>query len=212
MPDIDTYAVDDDIISLTRTTRKPCLKVYRPEKNMIVVGRGTKADIELRTDECKKDGIDVLKRHGGGCAVVLDPGNVVVSLTYPVNGIGNNNSYFKIISEWIIKALKRIGIDGIYHDGISDLVEAERKIAGACIYRTKDTLYYSTSILVRPSVELMEKYLKHPPREPEYRKGRSHSDFVKAIGSECKPEDIERSLKNELDLNELEESLKNMGG
>jgi lipoate-protein ligase A len=32
-------------------------------------------------------------------------------------------------------------------------------------------------------IEMIEKYLRHPSKEPEYRKGRSHRDFVVGLSS-----------------------------
>ncbi len=124
------------------------------------------------------DEIPVYQRPGGGCAVVIDPGNIVISIVLPVGGFTDSQRYFDSISSYLIGKLTAIGIDGVYRDGVSDLVLNNRKIGGSSIKRAKDYLYYSTTLLVEPKIELIERYLKHPPREPEYRKGRNHNDFV----------------------------------
>ena len=53
--------------------------------------------------------------------------------------------------------------------------------SGSCIYRTRGLLYYSTTLLLDPDLELVERYLPHPPREPEYRRGRPHRDFMTSV-------------------------------
>jgi lipoate-protein ligase A len=35
--------------------------------------------------------------------------------------------------------------------------------------------------LVCPDLSLIERYLKHPKKEPDYRRGRSHKDFLSSI-------------------------------
>jgi lipoate-protein ligase A len=111
----------------------------------------------------------------------VDPGNVIVSAVLPMNGIGNHRGHFKRLSEWLICGLQGAGFADIRREGISDIATGDKKIGGACIYGTKDFLFYSATLLARPRIELMERYLKHPPREPEYRRGRSHSEFVGAL-------------------------------
>jgi lipoate-protein ligase A len=54
-------------------------------------------------------------------------------------------------------------------------------VGGACIHRTRDLLYYSTTLLCAPELALMERYLRHPPREPGYRHGRRHAEFVGSL-------------------------------
>jgi lipoate-protein ligase A len=155
-----------------------------------------------------EDGISLLRRRGGGCAVVVDPGNVIVSAVLPMNGIGNHREYFRWLSDWLIEGLREIGILNIRRAGISDLAIQDKKIGGACIYCTKDFLYHSATLLAEPRVELMERYLKHPPREPDYRRGRSHSDFVgmlnegKGEGAERLAAALERAL-SQIDLEEF---------
>mgnify|MGYP000753667588 CR=1 FL=1 len=48
---------------------------------------------------------------------------------------------------------------GVYRDGISDLVLGDRKVGGACIYRTRGLLFYSASLLVAP---ILGRYLDAP--------------------------------------------------
>jgi len=201
---IDSYHFDDDVIKYSLDSSIPAVKVYRPVDRMVVLGRGSKVDDEIRIDGCLKDGIHVLRRRGGGCSVVLDPGNVVVSIALPADGIGQNRRYFRSISEELIRILHKIGLGGIYQDGISDLVMEDMKIAGASIYRTKGLLFYSAALLVNSDLSLIEKYLKHPPREPEYRKSRQHLEFVRSLFSSSKLDDamdVERELGKSLDPN-----------
>lgn len=174
------------------------------------MGRASKMDKEINMDACLQDGCDIYQRHGGGCSVVLDPGNVIVSLTLPLKGIGNNGKYFRIISSWLIEAMDKMGFSGLKHDGYSDLVLKGRKVAGSCIYRTKDVLYYSVSILSDPDISLIHRYLKHPPREPEYRKGRQHRDFVLSMAIDA--EQMIEELKNILDIKDLYANIQTSGG
>jgi lipoate-protein ligase A len=81
-------------------------------------------------------------------------------------------------------------------------------VGGACIHRTRDLLYYSTTLLCVPAVGLMERYLQHPPREPEYRRGRGHADFVGSLLEEPSLEGavrLEAALAEELDLAKLQD-------
>jgi len=113
--------------------------------------------------------------------VVLDTGNVIVSCVLPLSGLGGTSRAFNTLSTWLIDALKHVGIPNIRQEGISDLALGNRKIGGACIYRTKGLLYYSTTLLFQPDLDLVERYLKYPPREPRYRTGRSHSAFMGSL-------------------------------
>jgi lipoate---protein ligase len=178
IPEIGLYIFDDELIAMTSADSVPRTRVYRLPEVVVVPGRSSKLDKELNLDLCLNDNTPILRRKGGGCSVVQDPGNVVVSVAIPAPGIGQINYYFRLLTDRLIEILKSIGIDNIYSDGYSDLVVANRKVAGSCMYRRKDLLYFSVSILVDPRTDLMERYLKHPPREPRYREGRTHSEFV----------------------------------
>ncbi|MFH2002181.1 MAG: hypothetical protein ABIK28_21085 [Planctomycetota bacterium] len=175
------YEYDDELIDATLTDRMPRVRVDRPRRTSVVLGRGSKPEDELDVEACLQDGVPVLKRRGGGCSVVLDTGNLIVSVILPMKGTLNAGKLFDPLSGWLIRGLQQIGIKGVYSDGISDLVLEDRKIGGACIYRSKEILYYSTTLLVHPAMDKVTRYLRHPPREPEYRKGRSHALFMGSL-------------------------------
>jgi lipoate-protein ligase A len=198
---IEKYHFDDDLIAATCLDNQPRFQVYQPYNIMVVIGKGSDPDVELKVQACLEDEVPLYHRAGGGCAVVLEPGNIIVSAVMPSKGIVNITQYFHDYCDWLIQGLSRIGLTNVYREGLSDLVIDNRKIAGACIWNSKDIVYYSASLLVEPQIELMEKYLKHPPREPKYRQGRSHRDFVgqlKPLLSNRTVEDVVSELQDKL--------------
>jgi lipoate-protein ligase A len=189
------YDWDEDLLDAVRRERKAICRIYQPPYTAVVLGRGSRLEVEVNVDEVAKDGIDLLRRRGGGCAVVLDTGNLVISVALPLPGLGGIPPAFENISDWIINALASSGVHGVRREGISDLTRDNRKIGGACIYRTRGLLYYSTTLLLNPGIELVERYLKHPPREPTYRAARSHRDFMGSLVDLATDADIDGFAK-----------------
>jgi len=175
---INSYDEDNDLIAAVVRDKTPQLKIGVPSCPTVVLGKGSKPETELHVDVCLDEDIPLRRRPGGGCAVVIDPGNIIISVVLPTQGIKDNTKYFHALSDWLIQGLHRLGIDRVRGAGISDLTIEDRKIAGASIYRTAEYLYYSATLLVNPRIELIERYLQHPPREPQYRQGRKHRDFI----------------------------------
>ncbi|RMG44370.1 MAG: hypothetical protein D6718_10170 [Acidobacteria bacterium] len=186
---IGPYDADEDLLSAASRTRTGHVRVSRPRRTMVVLGRSGDPRRELLFENCREDGVPILRRRGGGGAVVLDPGNVLVAVAWPLPGLAGIRSAFDAITGWIIDALARIGVPGVERRGTSDLALGERKIGGSCIYRRRDLLYFAGTLLVAPRVELMERYLAHPPREPAYRAGRPHRAFVLALAEAGLPAD-----------------------
>jgi lipoate---protein ligase len=196
LPAFPPYDRDEPLIQAVRDGAGARLSVQRVPSTVVVLGRASKLDLELYHQRCVADGVPVLRRRGGGCAVVLDPGNLVISLALSVPGFGHVDRLWNGLTAWLVSALDRVGVPGLYRDGVCDLVLEDRKVGGAAMYRARDLVYYSTTLLLAPRVELMERYLPHPPREPAYRRGRSHRDFVGALGERPGLEDeLERTLQ-----------------
>ncbi len=178
---IGRYDADDALLAAVRADGIARLTATRPAAPLVVLGAGSKPERELHLEALSSDGIRVARRAGGGCSVVLDPGNVVVSIALPVEGLPGIRTAFDWISGFVIAGLARIGLPGVTCEGISDLALGGRKLAGACIHKDRSLVYYSLTILADPDLGLLPRYLQHPPREPEYRRSRSHLEFVRAL-------------------------------
>ncbi len=203
---IHRFEADKDLFDQVRKTGDPVLRIYRPDETMVVLGRSSKPDVELHVDRILLDDVPIYRRPGGGCSVVLDPGNVVVAVVLPAPGLTKTKEWYDRCTFWLIDALATMGMSGVRKAGISDLAIGDRKIAGSAVYRQKDVFYYAVTFLVDPDLELIPRYLAHPPIEPDYRQGREHLDFVVALRDATDlndPADFERRISDVLDLDEL---------
>lgn len=178
---------DDAMVDQTLQDGRARHRVYTPDHVAVVLGRGSKPEVELRTAAIVADAVTVYRRRGGGCSVVLDPGNLIISLALPVPGLGAIKSSFASISLLLCRLLAACGVPDVKQRGVSDLVVDDRKLGGSCVHRLRDLLYYSATLLVEPDLELLERYLHHPPREPDYRDRRGHRDFVTTLREQGLP-------------------------
>ena len=85
----------------------------------------------------------------------------------------------------MIKSLSEYdpSLERVYQDGLSDLCFEGKKIAGTSLFRSRNYLLYQASILCDGTMPLINRYLKHPSKEPSYRKGKDHSLFVTDLSS-----------------------------
>jgi lipoate-protein ligase A len=177
------YAADDDLVAAVRADGRPRARVYRCPELAVVLGRGSRPAAELHVGTCLADRVPVYRRRGGGCAVVIDPGNLVLIAAVALPGLGRVRESMDRCTDWALELLARCDIRGIARCGISDLTIGERKVGGASLHRTNGFVTYGTTLLVEPDLALIERYLAHPPREPEYRRGRGHLEFVGSLAA-----------------------------
>lgn len=175
------YVRDDDLLDRAREAGAPRFRLYGWEGAAVVIGRGGRQSVELDRAAIAADGVPLYRRAGGGCAVVLDPGNLVLALALPLPGIGGITGAFRTVSAWLAGALAACGVPDVAQRGVSDLAVGDLKIGGSCIHRSRGMVHYGTTLLVAPDLDLVARYLPHPPREPEYRAGRIHREFMGSL-------------------------------
>jgi lipoate-protein ligase A len=172
-----------DAALIRKDSKSDCQQhlAWIPDRTIIVIGNGSDPDTELHLDRLKTDEIPVYRRNSGGCAVLLTPDMFVCSFALYGEGMRDSVGYFSRFNAIVIDALSTLGVDGLAHRGTSDIAVDDRKIAGTALYRNKDVVFYHAIINVAGNVDLMGRYLKPPPRMPDYRRGRTHNNFVTSL-------------------------------
>lgn len=155
---------------------------YEQDTSEVVHGPSCKIQDEIHIDKCAIDKVPVIERRGGGGTVVLSKGMCITIIV----GFRRDRTavpIFREIHEAMISVLASAGIDKLEQQGISDITLDNKKILGSSLYLgTKPPLYYYQScLMVSSELGLLGRYLKHPPREPEYRKSRSHDSFCTTL-------------------------------
>jgi lipoate-protein ligase A len=158
--------------------------VWVPERFCIVLGQSNEPGESIHTAVAEEENIPVYKRPSGGETVILSPNTLVMSFVKRNEPLRSPKRFFSLFNGTIIDSLTSLGVKGLGQKGISDICIGEKKILGSSIYRNKNLLLYHAVLNISEPVSNMEKYLKHPSREPDYRAGRSHADFVTSLAAE----------------------------
>ena len=110
--------------------------------------------------------------------------NVIRKITKETDKFMPSSLFFRETNERIKYTLSLNGVKPLSSKGISDICIGEKKILGSAMHRKENRLVYHAVLNIEEEPYIMEKYLLHPKREPEYRSGRSHSMFVTSLKSE----------------------------
>jgi len=175
------FTLDTDLIDAVRNGKPWAYRTWEPEWTAVVLGRSNQPETEVHEAHCQADGIPVMRRIGGGGTVVLSPGVVVISVAAQVQQQFHYQEYFHQINELVIGALQQLGIKGLSQQGHSDICLDDRKILGSSMYGSRKLIFYTASLLVSNDLGLIDRYLRHPSLEPDYRQGRPHQDFLTTL-------------------------------
>ncbi|KUK13670.1 MAG: lipoate---protein ligase [bacterium] len=154
-------------------------RIWIPSSPFIVLGRFSREEEEIKEESY----LPIKRRLGGGCSVVLYPGTIIVSvaLKRSLREEFFPKDWIAFFNETIISALRDIGINEILEKGWGDIAYGNKKLGGISLYSSKEAILYQLSLLYSIDFKLISENLKHPPREPDYRKGRDHIEFLTSI-------------------------------
>jgi len=201
-PEILPYSLPDQTL-IDPDAAGNAFMVWQPAETVIVLGQSNQAETAVHADLADRDGVPVHKRQSGGQTVILTPRTLVISVRLLSEKLDNPQVYFKRINNLIINALANLGIRNLVEKGISDIAIGEKKILGSSIYRKRNMVFYHAVLNISETPEFIGRYLKHPVREPDYRIGRKHEDFVTSVhlaGYPLAVETIRKALTDMLNL------------
>lgn len=184
-----------------------CLRLWESPQYAVVLGRSCRVADDVRLENCRAEGIPVLRRSSGGGTVLLGPGCLVYSLILPQPADGRPPDLSTVtaaILERIADALNGLA-PGILMQGTSDLTiprpephagsrepfsppvsegisrthsDDTRKFSGNSQRWLRRTLLHHGTLLYDFALDKIARCLALPKLQPEYRAGRSHADFL----------------------------------
>jgi len=153
----------------------------------VVVGVGQNAALEVDLEHCHRNRIAVLRRASGGGCVVVGRGTLQYAFALPytlspaLHEIGSSKT---LCNEMLIGALAQAGVEAELHaDQGGDLGIGDRKAGGLALKRRRRAMLLHGTILTEADIEALALALRHPSREPDYRAGRTHREFLLNLGA-----------------------------
>jgi len=178
----ENLALDEALLEEAEAAAAPSetLRIWEPREPMVVVGRSSRVDDEVRLDTCRELNIPVLRRPSGGAAILAGPGCLMYALVLDyrlrprLRGV--DKAHRRVLGA-LASALE-IRVPGVQCRGTSDLAVGELKFSGNSARCRRNHLLYHGTLLYDFPLRLIERCLKMPPRTPDYRAGRTHDGFV----------------------------------
>jgi len=156
------------------------LRLWQPTSPFVVIGRGSRIAQEVNLAATSEANIPVYRRISGGAAIVAGSG----CLMYAVLLSYSRRPHFRLLDQahsgvmdTIVKAISEFQ-PAVAWKGTCDVVVDNRKVSGNSLRCRRDWLLYHGTLLLDMDLAQVDRYLLHPPREPEYRQQRPHSQFI----------------------------------
>ena len=182
------------------------LRTWIPTDWCVVAGYGNLIAREVDLGRCNELGVPVLRRTTGGGAVVLGPGCLVYSLALHLDGApgllsgdglggvdrppGPAEINLAVMGR-LCAALAR-HVPDLRVAGDTDLAIRHNKVAGNSQRRLRRSFLFHGVILCRADLRMIADLLPMPSREPEYRAGRTHVQFLQNLS--LAPEQVARMI------------------
>jgi lipoate-protein ligase A len=183
----ENLACDEALLdSFERSGGDGCLRFWEPDNYFVVVGYGNQVATEVSAPGCDAGGIPILRRCSGGGTVLQGPGCLNYSLILKIDESGPltsitaaNRFIMERNREAIETEVRRQRPEArVEVRGHTDLALGPLKFSGNAQRRKKHFLLFHGTFLLRFDLALIHKFLQMPSKEPDYRQGRSHKDFL----------------------------------
>jgi lipoate-protein ligase A len=162
-------AIDEAILTARTANRVPnTLRLYRWQPSAVSIGKNQNPHTELYVDNCRKMGIDIVRRiTGGGTVFHSAEGEVTYSVITQTTTLGKDiPTTYQHIYAAITDALRLLGIPADYNTGNAkncpNLTVNNKKISGSAQAIRKSTVLQHGTILLDIDLKKMFTLLRVP--------------------------------------------------
>ena len=143
----------------------------------IVMGSSQKEEQVIHLEKASL--IPIIRRFSAGGCVILDHDTIMVTFIMNKKDVGID-LYPLSIMKWTEKFYQKCLSIPTFSLMDNDYAIGDKKVGGNAQYIKKDRFLHHSSFLWDYNKDYMD-MLKHPPKEPAYRKNRPHHDFLTTL-------------------------------
>jgi lipoate-protein ligase A len=190
----ENLALDEALLLHAEQGGPEVLRFWEWPTPAVVLGAGGRLADDVNEPACLSDGVPILRRASGGGTVLLGSGCLLYSLILaydrapPLAEITPSYCYIFDVLQAALAPL----VPGLHCAGTSDLAVNGRKVSGNSQQRKRRHLLHHGSLLYAFDLGLVGRYLRPPSRQPAYRKGRDHREFLTNLKAGA--EELKRAL------------------
>ena len=162
--------------ALLRGSKDNYCIVNRGSPRAIVMGISGKTSELLDIEKVRRDDIEIIRRFSGGGTVIVDENTLFISVIFNKQAI-DIQPYPEPILRWTSHLYQNSWNIPHFHLIENDYTIGKLKCGGNAQYIKKDRWLHHTSFLWDYKDSNMN-YLLLPPKRPQYRDSRSHSEFL----------------------------------
>lgn len=176
----ENVAMDEAMTRSAAAEGRTSVRLWWAGAPTVVIGRSESPEVVANLEVCRDLGIEVIRRASGGGTVLQMPGVLNYSLTAPAPVLFDIRRTFEVGARYLSRVVASFGLEA-HQRGISDVAVGDLKISGNAMAKRWGGLLLHGTLLYDLDIDLVERCLRHPPREPDYREGRSHREFITTL-------------------------------
>ena len=163
------------------------LRFWEPREHFVVVGYANKVATEVNVAACEARGVPVLRRCSGGGTVLQGPGclnyTLILRITKdrPTHSISAANHFIMERNRTAVEAAIPNLQAPVQVQGHTDLTIGGLKFSGNSQRRRRRFLLFHGTFLIEFNLALISLLLPPPSKQPDYRRDRSHEEFLTNI-------------------------------
>lgn len=160
------------------------LRFWESPEYFVVVGYANKVASEVNVAACDARAIPILRRCSGGGTVVQGPGCLNYALVLgiaadgPTRNISTANQFIMERNRAALQSAIGNQQSAVQVQGHTDLTIDGLKFSGNSQRRRRKYLLFHGTFLLDFNLTLIEELLRMPSHQPDYRRSRSHAEFV----------------------------------
>ncbi len=180
----ENVALDEALLDMAEAANSAddaeVLRLWESPQPIVVLGSSSKVAVETQFDVCRQLNVPILRRPSGGAAIMAGPGCLMyaVVLSYErrpaLRAVDQAHHH---VLETVASGLRQL-VPEVRREGISDLAVGGLKVSGNALRCKRNYLLYHGTLLYDFPLDLIARCLAAPPRQPDYRAGRDHRQFV----------------------------------